>query len=258
MGELIKIFDYQAKTVRTIVKDGQPWFVAKDVCEVLELSNHKDAISRLAESMKSVVGIADPHGRTQDTTVISEAGVYKLVFTSRKPEAEKFTDWIAQEVLPQIRQTGSYSIEPKSDEEIILLGYEKLLGKVKLLECQVIELEPKAEFFDTVRGATGYHTIGEAAKLLGTGRTRLFDYLKAKDILCNDNTPRQGYKDSGYFDVIETPFKSGQVDVINTQTVVTGKGLTWLQKSGSNLLVVGILHNRLGRQPNKIFHDATL
>ena len=104
----LQIFNYQEKEVRTVIKDGEPWFVAADVCEILEISNHRDAILRLNENMKGVV-TTDTLGGNQVIRVITEAGVYKLVFTSRKPEAEKFTDWLASEVIPSIRKTGGYS-----------------------------------------------------------------------------------------------------------------------------------------------------
>lgn len=104
----IKLFEYQHKQVRTITIEGQIWFVAKDVCGVLEIVNHKDAVSRLADKMKRVVGVTDPLGQEQKTLVISEAGVYKMAFRSNKPEAERFTDWLATEVIPEIRKTGRY------------------------------------------------------------------------------------------------------------------------------------------------------
>lgn len=106
MSNLIS-FNYQDKQVRTILKDGEPWFVATDVCDILELSNPSDAISRLSDLMKGVAS-TDTLGGNQNCRIISEAGVYKLVFTSRKPEAEKFTDWVASDVLPSIRKTGGY------------------------------------------------------------------------------------------------------------------------------------------------------
>ena len=108
MNELQRVFEYEGSRVRTVTIDGEPYFVSRDVCEVLGIVNHKDAVSRLSEKMKSGVGITDPHGREQYTSVISEAGVYKIVFQSRKPEAEKFTDWIAEKVLPSIKKTGMY------------------------------------------------------------------------------------------------------------------------------------------------------
>lgn len=108
MNQLQKIFSYQNKEVRTVIKDGQPYFVAKDVCDVLEIEKHRDAVSRLNDSQRGSV-LVDTLGGRQEMAAINEAGVYKLVFTSRKPEAERFTDWIASEVLPSIRKHGMYA-----------------------------------------------------------------------------------------------------------------------------------------------------
>lgn len=106
MNSLIP-FQYNSKQVRVINQKGEPWFVATDVCDLLEISNSSDAISRLSDSMKGVAS-TDTLGGNQNCRIISEAGLYKLVFTSRKPEAEKFTDWVATEVIPSIRKTGGY------------------------------------------------------------------------------------------------------------------------------------------------------
>jgi|GEM_PF-1410323 prophage antirepressor-like protein len=106
--------------VRVVMRDGAPWFVGKDVCRVLNLVNHKDALGRLDDDEKGVA-TADPLSRSergggaQEMTIISEPGVYRLVFTSRKSEAERFKRWLAHEVIPSIRQTGQYRAEPEPE-----------------------------------------------------------------------------------------------------------------------------------------------
>lgn len=104
----LKLFEYQHKRVRSTSIDGQIWFVAKDVCDILEIVKVRDAVSRLSDEQKRGAGISDAIGRIQQSYLISESGVYKLAFRSNKPEAEKFTDWLANEVIPQIRKTGKY------------------------------------------------------------------------------------------------------------------------------------------------------
>jgi hypothetical protein len=99
-----------------ILKDGEPWFVAVDVCRVLEISNNRDALSRLDEDEKDDVGITDRLNRTQNMAIISESGLYSLVLTSRKPEAKAFKKWLTAEVLPAIRKTGSYSVTPPAPQ----------------------------------------------------------------------------------------------------------------------------------------------
>lgn len=94
MNDLITFY-FQEKEIRTVLKNSEPWFVAKDVCDYLEISNSRDAISNINDDWKDDVGITDTIGRMQKTSIINEPAVYKLVFRSRKPEAEKFTEWLA-------------------------------------------------------------------------------------------------------------------------------------------------------------------
>jgi len=112
----ITLFDYKNIKVRTVVIDGEIWFVAKDICDILEISNSRDAISTLSDRMKltlqgkeSLVALTDDPNVTQ-LSLISEPGMYKLVFKSRKPEAKKFSDRVVTEVLPTIRKTGSFGV----------------------------------------------------------------------------------------------------------------------------------------------------
>lgn len=93
---------------RVIDRNGDPWFVLNEVCRKLGVANPSDAASRLDEDEKSALGIADPHGRVQQTTIISESGLYSLILRSRVPGAKAFKKWITSEVLPAIRKTGGY------------------------------------------------------------------------------------------------------------------------------------------------------
>lgn len=108
----LQVFSFKSFPVRTVIKDGEPWFVAADVCNVLGIGNSRDAMGRLPATMRDDVGITDTIGRSQTVNAVNEAGLYKLAFTSRKPEAEAFTDWVATDVLPSIRKTGSYAVKP--------------------------------------------------------------------------------------------------------------------------------------------------
>jgi len=138
----LQIFNYQEKEVRTVIKDGEPWFVAKDVCEILEISDTWNAISRLSENMKGTDTISTLGG-IQEMNVISEAGVYKLVFTSRKPEAEKFTDWLASEVIPSIRKTGGYVPKQMTQAEI-LAGLAQVTVEIERKANTALEVANKA------------------------------------------------------------------------------------------------------------------
>jgi hypothetical protein len=111
-------FAYKDSLVRTVMIDGEPWFVAADVCRVLDIKNARDAVDRLDEDEKGVAN-TDTLGGEQAMNVVSEAGVYRLVFTSRKPEAEAFKRWLAHEVLPSLRKTGSYRLPDGEAGDVI-------------------------------------------------------------------------------------------------------------------------------------------
>lgn len=103
----IQNFAFDDHLVRSIERDGEPWFVGKDVCECLDLKNYRTSLDLLDDDEKGVHSM-DTLGGNQTMIIINEAGVYRLVFRSRKPEAERFKRWLAHEVLPQIRRTGEY------------------------------------------------------------------------------------------------------------------------------------------------------
>lgn len=112
MSEL-SVFNFDTHAVRTLTRDGDPWFVAADVCEVLTIGNNRDAVARLDDDEKADVGITDisSNGTAQgrSVTIINESGLYSLILTSRKPEAKRFKKWVTSEVLPSIRKTGGYT-----------------------------------------------------------------------------------------------------------------------------------------------------
>jgi prophage antirepressor-like protein len=111
----LTVFSFESNNVRVVSIDGEPWFVAKDICDVLEHSNSRAALERLKDYEKGVSSIYTLGGN-QDMAIISESGLYRLVLTSRKPQAEPFQDWVCQDVIPSVRKTGSYSIAPTEPE----------------------------------------------------------------------------------------------------------------------------------------------
>ncbi|MCY8344997.1 Bro-N domain-containing protein [Bacillus haynesii] len=120
MDQLQKVFNYQDQQVRTVVKDGEPWFVAKDVCDVLGITDARKSVNLLDEDERNSVPITDSLGRDQETFIINEPGLYSLILRSRKPEAKQFKRWITHEVIPTIRKTGSYQMEqPKTPLEVL-------------------------------------------------------------------------------------------------------------------------------------------
>lgn len=157
----LQLFQYQSKPVRTINRDGQIWFVAKDVCNVLELNNVSMAISDLDKEDKDYTRI-DTLGGTQSMSIISESGVYSLVFKSRKPEALKCQRWVTKEVLPSIRKHGMYMTPPtmktllENPEEFKLMvdQYVEEYRRRKVLEVKVEALS-KELGFTTEAGVIG-------------------------------------------------------------------------------------------------------
>ena len=107
MQNALQVFSYKGAEVRTVVKDGEIWFVAKDVCDVLELTNPTVAIDALDEDERSKFFL----GRQGEANIISEPGLYALVFRSNKPEAKAFARWVRHDLLPQVMHTGSYNAQ---------------------------------------------------------------------------------------------------------------------------------------------------
>lgn len=225
-------FDYQGKQVRTVVVNGETHFVARDICDILEIGDTSKAVSRLSDSMKGTNTIPTLGG-SQEMLTVTEAGVYKLVFTSRKPEAEQFTDWIAEKVLPSIRQTGGYMTMPQNYGEALRELATTWEAK-QLAEAKVKELQPKADFFDAVAESKDAIEIAAAAKMLairGVGRNKLFDELRQRKILMNNNQPYQEFVDRGFFRVVEQKYtKPDGSTHINIKTLVFQKGLDHIRR----------------------------
>ena len=115
MNNALQVFDYNGSAVRTVEKDGEIWFVAKDVCDVLELSNPTEALKALDDDEKGSLRISEgtsSKGGNPNMNIITESGLFALVLRSNKPEAKKFRKWVTGTVLPQIKRTGSFSIKP--------------------------------------------------------------------------------------------------------------------------------------------------
>ena len=234
MSQIIP-FAYQGQSVRTVAIDGEPWFVAKDVAEILGYVWAGSAtIRHVPEEWKGVNSVPTPYG-VQEMALLSEQGLYFFLGRSDKPLALPFQKWIAGEVMPSIRRDGLYVTEEMLLNPDHLLRVTQRLAEEyrarKLAEAKVEELEPKAEFHDRVAGAVDAQSIRDVAKVLGTGQNRMFAWLRGERILMADNRPYQDFLDAGYFRVIEQTWEDRDGNVhLTTKTLVTGKGLAWLQK----------------------------
>lgn len=126
----MQIFNYQDKQVRTVEKDGEPWWVLKDVCEVLEMGSPHKVAERLEEDERNQIPVTDSIGRQQETTIINESGLYNVILRSDKPQAKPFRKWVTSEVLPALRKTGSYSLKPMTD-------YQQMMAETRRRNARV-------------------------------------------------------------------------------------------------------------------------
>jgi prophage antirepressor-like protein len=139
----ISKFQFSEKEIRVITKDGDLWFVAKDICEILEIQNTTDALSRLDDDERSRFNL----GRQGETNIINESGLYSLVLGSKKPEAKTFKKWVTSEVLPAIRKTGQYSKNLSTFELIAQMAQAsaELEKKIAVHDQKISQLENKVE-----------------------------------------------------------------------------------------------------------------
>lgn len=116
MSAAIQVFDFETQSIQLIERAGEPWFVAKDLCEILGLDNVPAAVGRLDDDERDAIILNDSVGRENRLTIVSESGMYSLVLGSRKPIAKKLKRWVTHDVLPAIRKTGRYELQPVNDE----------------------------------------------------------------------------------------------------------------------------------------------
>ena len=179
-------FVYEGATVRSIMIDGEPWFVARDICDALELLNLTMALQRLAADEKGVNRIDTPGG-PQQMAIVNESGMYALVLRSDKPKAADFRRWITREVIPAIRKTGAY-VAPGASA---MLPDRKALARMvieaeearEVAEARVAELVPKAAAFDAFLNGEGAYLIGTVGRILGVGQTTMFRFLYEQRVL---------------------------------------------------------------------------
>ena len=231
MNELQIFNNEEFGSVRTITKDNEPMFCLSDVCKALDLEQVSRVKSRLKEDGVTNSKVIDRLGREQEATFINEANLYKVIFQSRKPSAEKFTDWVTSEVLPSIRKYGTYCLPRTYKEALAQLLIE--VDKNEKLELENKEMKPKAEFFDTVADSKTAISMNEVAKVLnikGYGRNNLFEFLRENKVLDRWNVPYQRYVDNGWFRVIEQHYQKNGEPIVTTKTLVYQKGVDGIRK----------------------------
>lgn len=228
--------------IRVIEKEGNPWFIAKDICLALGLRNVTQAIQKLDEDEVTSSKVIDSLGREQTANAISESGMYSLVLVSRKPEAKAFKRWVTHEVLLSIRKHGGYLTPEKVKETLtdpdtiirLATNLKNERAERQRLEAENRNLTSKALFADAVAASDGTMLVGELAKLLASngihiGQNRLFAWLRGNGYLMKDgswrNMPTQRSMDMGLFVVKETAITHADGHVTLSRTPkVTGKG----------------------------------
>lgn len=235
MANEIKVFSNEEfGKVRVLNIDNEPWFVGRDVAEVLGYSNTRDAISKHVDEEDKGVAKCDTPSGAQQMTIINESGMYSLILSSKLPDAKKFKRWVTSEVLPTIRKTGSYNLPDFNNPAEAARAWAKEYEEKQKALAQVTEMKPKADFYDDVTGSTDTIDIGSVAKVLNIpnmGRNKLFAFLRGNKILNRRNEPYQEYVDKGYFRQIETSWEHNGTTHINLKTVVFQKGLDFIRQT---------------------------
>jgi prophage antirepressor-like protein len=224
------LFNYQGQQVRTLVKDGEPWFVAKDVCDILEITNSRDAVSRLDEDERDVV-LTDTLGGQQNMQAVNEPGIYSLILGSRKPEAKAFKRWITHEVIPTIRKTGGYVANenifvetylPFADDQTKAL-FKFTLETVRKQNEKITELQPKANYFDAIVDRNLLTNFRDTAKELKIKESALITWMLEKKNVYRD----QSGKLKPYAEFVPSLFEMKEWERNNksgTQTLITPRG----------------------------------
>lgn len=236
MNELQIFKNNQFGNVRIVMKEQEPWFVAKDVCNCLEINNSRQALIRLDDDEKSSVILNDGTPGNPEKSIVNEYGLYSLVLSSRKPEAKEFKRWITHDVIPQIRKTGQYVADIPRTLPDALRAYANEVEEHNKAKALIEEQKPKVLFADSVAASHTSILVGDLAKLLhqngvkNMGQKRLFNWLRENSYLIKRkgsdyNSPTQKAMEMGLFQIKETVVSHADGHTsVNKTTKVTGKG----------------------------------
>ena len=224
--------------VRTVMMNGEPWFVGKDVTHILgyrnaskALNDHVDGEDKLNNESLSSLG-------QRGGWLINESGVYSLILSSKLPNAKSFKRWVTAEILPALRKTGGYTVNdsafiigkffPNASEQQQML-LQITFDHLESLNRQIEADKPKVAFADHVAGSDSLidmNTMSKLAKHNGIkiGQNRLFEWLRDNNILMKNNVPYQAYMERGYFEVREGSFTVNGETRLYHKTLITGKG----------------------------------
>lgn len=226
-------FNFESNEIRAVIIDNNPWFVASDVCNQLEIRNTSQATSSLDDDEK-LPYVLHISGQNRNVILINESGLYSLVLTSRKPEAKKFKKWITNEVLPEIRKTGSYNpatIPNFEDPYEAAIAWASEYKAKRIAQEQLAIAAPKAEALDRIADSNGLLGIREAAKVLKIKQSQLVTYLLDYKVLYRDQHNKlQTYQYSierGLTkSIVSEPRQTNNGDIVFSQPKLTQKLIT--------------------------------
>ena len=231
----VQLFNFENHEVRSLLISNEPWFVGKDVADVLGYADTNQAIRKHVDNEDRLTRRFDGTGQSRDMTIINESGLYSLVLSSKLPSAKKFKRWVTSEVLPSLRKTGQYQVKELSGQELMAKALIEAQSVLAAKDKQIEEMKPKALFADAVATSHTSILVGELAKILkqngiDMGQKRLFAWLREKGYLIKRqgtdyNMPTQKAMDLGLFEIKEGSYVNGSGVNITTKTPkVTGKG----------------------------------
>lgn len=227
-------------SVRTIIVDNEPYFVGRDVAEILGYSNTRDALAKRVDDEDKLDGVAicDSIGREQTPVLINESGLYSLILSSKLPNAKRFKHWVTSEVLPSIRKHGVYAIdELLANPDMLISALQELKAereRIKALEQdiavknqQIVEMKPKASYYDVVLNCKDLVAISVIAKDYGWSAKKMNKYLHKKGVQFKQGAIWLLYQD--YAELGYTSTKTHSYNG-NDGTIHTKPHTYWTQK----------------------------
>ena len=239
MSKIQEFFNEQFGTVRTVVLDGQIYFVGIDISKALGYSNAAKAVStHCKRPVKTEIDVSSQNGnahkarKSQEMLVICRSDIYRLIVKSKLESADKFESWIFDEILPTIETTGAY-IEEGREEEMVSKYFPSFSKEVQMEMVNDLIRQNKEykQIYDDLMNTQGYMSINTCAKELGIGEYKLFAFLRNKKVFFYDKdmvyVPYQRFMNEGKFVVKETPCHDGEMRSV---TYATKKGLDYIRK----------------------------
>lgn len=230
MNEL-QLFNFENNQVRTLLINDEPWFVGKDVADILGYQNGSRDINRHVHEEDRQNYQNGTFDSPRGMTIINESGLYALIFGSKLAEAKRFKHWVTSEVLPQIRKTGSYASPQLTGEELMAKALIEANSVLARQSKQLEEQKPKVLFADSVIASKGSILVRELAKLIkqngyDIGEKKLYRWLREKGYICKNSTePTQMAMNLGLFEIVVRTIERGDAPPRATRTTkVTGKG----------------------------------